>query len=110
MTVRKRGAINTEQRKHKYIMPNKTRNANRKKQLKNRRHKKKSKQDKWVGSQNYTNTNARKYNLVASTEIPSTFIYFSVYHKLKELNYSTFTSGGMVGLGNIILEPPFNDY
>lgn len=36
--------------------------------------------------------------IVSITEIPSTFIYFSVYHKLKELNYSTFASGGMAGL------------
>ena len=36
--------------------------------------------------------------IISVTEIPSTFVYFSVYHKLKELNYSTFTSGGMAGL------------
>ena len=36
--------------------------------------------------------------IVSMTEIPSTFVYFSVYHKMRTMEYNSFISGGFAGL------------
>lgn len=40
----------------------------------------------------------KNYPIICMTEIPATFTYFSVYHKLKSDNYPSFFSGSMAGL------------
>ena len=45
----------------------------------------------------------RSFRVVCLSEIPSTYLYFSVYQYMKQEKYSAFVSGGFAGISSWIL-------
>ena len=53
--------------------------------------------------------NSFKYfHVVCVCEIPSTFLYFYTYYKLKEHNFPIFISGGFAGISSWVFTYPFD--
>ena len=50
----------------------------------------------------------RNFHVVCLSEIPSTYLYFSVYQYLKQEKYSVFVSGGFAGISSWILTYPID--
>lgn len=50
----------------------------------------------------------RNFHVVCLSEIPSTYLYFSVYQYLKQEKYSAFVSGGFAGMSSWILTYPMD--
>ena len=42
----------------------------------------------------------KNFPIICMTEIPATFVYFSVYHQMKKKEYPTFLSGSLAGLAS----------
>lgn len=50
----------------------------------------------------------RNFHVICLCEIPSTFLYFSVYQHLKEKKFSIFTSGGIAGMASWVFTYPID--
>lgn len=50
----------------------------------------------------------RNIHVICLNEIPSTYLYFSVYHYLKQEKYSIFLSGGVAGISSWIFTYPMD--